>query len=121
VDHFVAKINSDRQPWVRFALTGKEKMRKEKEMFVQIPAPFLKRCPKTGRIRGINIDNRLMRFLFPLTGLVAMAWFSLRVLPKPSRVGYPCMQTAVPMIQQFLALIAGIGGSIFAFFKARCD
>jgi hypothetical protein len=36
------------------------------------------------------------KFLFILLGIVSTIWFIIRVVPKPSRASYPCMQAAAP-------------------------
>ena len=58
---------------------------------------LIKRCPKTGRIIGA------------VAGVAAIAWFLLRVVPKPSRAAYPCQRVAAGMSAGFLAWIAGTG------------
>ncbi len=74
---------------------------------------FFKTCPKSGRIVGVNKKNVALKILFPLFGLAALAWFLIRVIPKPSRIAYPCQQIAAPMAFSFLAFISstlvGIG------------
>ena len=80
---------------------------------------FFKRCPKSGRITGLNKSNKFVRYCIPLTGLLALVWFLLRVLPKPSRATYPCMQVVTPLASGFVTWILGVGASIFAFRKAQ--
>ncbi len=67
---------------------------------------FTVRCPKSGRIIGIRRDFHLNRFLFPLIGLLAVVWFLVRVIPKPSRAVYPCQRLAVGIGGGFLAYAA---------------
>jgi len=66
-------------------------------------------------------DNRIKKFLlknaFLLFGLGALIWFLIRVIPKPSRAGYPCMRVAAPMASSFVLWIIGLAASIFAFQK----
>jgi len=64
---------------------------------------FVRRCPKSGRIAGIRRNALLPRVLLPLLGLLASAWFLLRVIPKPSRAAYPCQRIAAGMGAGFLA------------------
>ncbi len=55
------------------------------------------------------------RLCFFVVGLIALTWFLIRVIPKPSRAAYPCMQTAFPVASSFVVwLITGFG-SIAAF------
>ena len=65
---------------------------------------FIKRCPKSGKIVGINYSYSFTKLWFPLVGLMAIVWFLIRVIPKPSRATYPCQQVA-----------AGIGGSFLIY------
>ncbi|MBN2761958.1 MAG: DUF362 domain-containing protein, partial [Bacteroidales bacterium] len=45
--------------------------------------------------------------------------FLVRVIPKPSRVNYPCMKAAMPLASSFVAYIIGITGFTLFFRKAR--
>lgn len=58
---------------------------------------FFKTCPKSGRIVGINKKNVALKICFPLLGIVALVWFLIRVVLKPSRIEYPCQQIAAPI------------------------
>jgi len=71
-------------------------------------------CPKTGRRR-----YRWGRWIFPITGLVALIWFLVRVIPKPSRATYPCQRTAMPLASGFVIWLLGLVGSVTIFKKAR--
>lgn len=57
--------------------------------------------------------------IFIVTGLLATIWFLVRVIPKPSRAGYPCMQAAAPLMSGFVLYILSFSGSFLAFRKAR--
>jgi uncharacterized protein (DUF362 family) len=59
-------------------------------------------CPKTGKIVDRKPPARFARWLWPITGLAALAWFGLRVIPKPSRANYPCQRLAAPLAFSFL-------------------
>jgi hypothetical protein len=63
--------------------------------------------------------NKLFRFLFPLTGLVCLVWWLVRVIPKPSRAEYPCMKVAAPIASGFLVYIITLAAAVFSFKKAR--
>ena len=80
---------------------------------------LFKVCPKTGRIVGVRVLRDVPRFLFPVVGLMALAWFLLRVAPKPSRAAYPCQKVAAPLAGSFLVWLAGITGASIAFRQAR--
>jgi len=38
------------------------------------------------------------RITFIIISLLATAWFLIRVIPKPARATYPCMQVAAPIM-----------------------
>src|ERR1035438_1830439 len=50
----------------------------------------LRICAKTGMPLDKPTRHRHMMWYFPVIGLAALAWFLIRVLPKPSRAAYPC-------------------------------
>ena len=62
-------------------------------------------------------------WLYPFTGLIALGWFIVRVVPKPSRALYPCQQIVTPIASGFVAWIigslAGLFPSIIAFKAGR--
>ncbi len=76
---------------------------------------FFQVCPKTGKLRGINFKNRWAKLLFPVLGLAALIWFLIRVVPKPSRAGYPCQRVAAPIAAGFLAWLLGVTGLTLLF------
>jgi hypothetical protein len=76
-------------------------------------------CPKTGSSAGHKWRPRWLRWLFPLTGLVALIWFLVRVIPKPSRATYPCQRVAFPLAAGFVTWVIGVIGSMVAFRKAK--
>ncbi len=45
------------------------------------------------------------------TGLIALLWFLIRVIPKPSRAAYPCQQAAFPIASGFVLWIVFTLGS----------
>jgi len=55
----------------------------------------------------------------PITGFLALIWFLVRVIPKPSRALYPCQRLAMPLASGFVAWLLGLGVSIAAFRKAK--
>jgi len=57
--------------------------------------------------------------LFPAVGLASLIWFVVRVVPKPSRVSYPCQRVAAPLASSFVLWLLGISGSALAFRKAE--
>ncbi len=59
------------------------------------------------------------RISFILTGIVSTCWFLWRVLQKPSRIYYPCMQATAPIMSAFLIWVSGFIITVFSFRKAR--
>jgi hypothetical protein len=51
------------------------------------------------------------RWGFPVTGLLALIWFLIRVIPKPSRATYPCQRAAMPMASAFVVWLIGLAGA----------
>jgi hypothetical protein len=80
---------------------------------------FVKVCPKTGRVRKIVLPNGFYKLLFPIVGLVALAWVLFRVIPKPSRAEYPCVKAATPFATGFLVYLASIFVTSLAYMKTK--
>ncbi|MFC2154933.1 hypothetical protein ACFLRB_00380, partial [Acidobacteriota bacterium] len=53
------------------------------------------------------IRNKFTIIFFPIVGLAALAWFLVRVLPKPSRASYPCQRVAAGVGSGFIAYLLG--------------
>jgi hypothetical protein len=58
-------------------------------------------------------------WIFPFTGLFALIWFLIRVIPKPSRAAYPCQRIAFPLASGFVIWLTGALASIAAIRKAK--
>ena len=56
-------------------------------------------------------------FLFIL--VLSTIWFIIRVIPKPSRATYPCMQVAMPIMSSFFVWLLSVTASWLAFKKAK--
>ena len=59
----------------------------------------------------------LLKPIFIIMGLLSLIWFLVRVIPKPSRAAYPCIQTAFPVASAFVIWLTGSLGSIALFRK----
>jgi hypothetical protein len=57
--------------------------------------------------------------LFFLMGIISTLWFLIRVIPKPSRASYPCMQVAAPFMSGFVVYLLSLGGITLALRKAK--
>jgi len=58
-------------------------------------------------------------WVLPISGLAALVWFLIRVIPKPSRAAYPCQRLAFPLASGFVIWLAAAIASITAIRKAR--
>jgi hypothetical protein len=58
--------------------------------------------------------SKVYRFLFPVTGVIALVWFLIRVIPKPSRAAYPCMRVAYPIASTFVLYLLGLATTAIA-------
>ena len=76
-------------------------------------------CPKTGKTIQSDRKFRWPWWLFPFTGLAALIWFLVRVIPKPSRAAYPCQRLAFPLASGFITWVIGLAASTIAFRKAK--
>lgn len=54
-----------------------------------------------------------------ILGIASTIWFLIRVIPKPSRATYPCMQAAAPIMSGFVVYLLSLGSISFAFRKVR--
>ncbi len=61
------------------------------------------------------IPNKIILIVI---GLLSTIWFLIRVIPKPSRAGYPCMQIAAPWMSGFILYLLSLGGITLLFKKS---
>jgi hypothetical protein len=66
-----------------------------------------------------NKKNLFLKLLFPFLGIGSLAWFFIRVIPKPSRAAYPCMRVAAPIASTFVLWLLGLGTSWIFLKQAR--
>jgi hypothetical protein len=59
------------------------------------------------------------RLLLFVMGILSTVWFLVRVIPKPSRASYPCMQVAAPLMSGFIVYLLTLGGITVAFRKVK--
>lgn len=50
----------------------------------------------------------IKKLFFPVTGFIALIWFLIRVIPKPSRATYPCQRAAFPIASSFVIWLTGV-------------
>jgi uncharacterized protein (DUF362 family) len=69
-----------------------------------------------GFLRKIKVPGVAV---YVVISLLATLWFLARILPKPSRAAYPCMQVAAPVMSGFVLWLIALSGATFAFRKAK--
>jgi hypothetical protein len=75
---------------------------------------------KLSKIRDWMSNHHIpLKLVFFLMGIISTVWFLLRVIPKPSRAGYPCIQVAAPLMSGFVVYLLSLGGITLALKKAR--
>jgi hypothetical protein len=57
------------------------------------------------------------RFVFFFLGISSLLWFLIRVIPKPSRATYPCMQASAPIMSAFVIYLLGLASTVYIFRK----
>jgi len=74
---------------------------------------------KLGKIRDWMRSHHFPpQLLFSFLGIISTIWFLIRVIPKPSRVAYPCMRVAAPFMSGFVLYLLAVGGIIAVSRKA---
>ncbi|MGB2808228.1 MAG: DUF362 domain-containing protein [Sedimentisphaerales bacterium] len=76
-------------------------------------------CQNTNKHLKHNRKHHWFKWIFPIGGLLALVWFLIRVIPKPSRATYPCQRVAFPLASGFVIWLTGAIGSIMAVRKAK--
>lgn len=68
---------------------------------------------KLANIRDWMINHRIPpKLLFIVMGVVSTVWFLIRVIPKPTRATYPCMQVAAPFMSGFVTYLLAVAGLV---------
>lgn len=80
---------------------------------------YLRFCPRTGKFLGVGKIQGASRILFPFLGIAAMIWILIRVIPKPSRLTYPCVRTAMPIASGFIGYLLMLALSSVAFLRSK--
>jgi hypothetical protein len=67
-------------------------------------------------LENIKIPGKLV---FLIISVLASVWFLIRVIPKPSRATYPCMQAAAPFVASLFIWLTSVTASWIVFKKAK--
>ncbi len=59
------------------------------------------------------------KIVYIIVSLLATLWFLIRVIPKPTRATYPCIQVVAPFMSGFVIWLLSLTGATFALKKAR--
>jgi len=54
------------------------------------------------------------KLILIILGILSTGWFLIRVIPKPSRAAYPCMQATAPLMSGFIVYLLSLGGTVIA-------
>lgn len=74
---------------------------------------------KIKKARLYLIEKIPYRPVLLIAGFLATLWFLVRVIPKPSRAGYPCMRAAAPLMSGFVLYMIAFTSSFTAFRKSK--
>lgn len=67
------------------------------------------------KIKGLFASISRSKLFFFILGIGSTIWFLIRVIPKPSRAGYPCMKASAPFMSAFVLYLIGLGSTIYLF------
>lgn len=70
-------------------------------------------------LNRIKSNKLFKRVTFIGLGLSSTVWFLVRVIPKPSRAAYPCMQASAPVMSAFVLYLLSLFGGVTAWMKAK--
>jgi hypothetical protein len=76
------------------------------------------RHPLTGKIVSFRKPGFITIIPFLIIGLVSLFWLLIRVIPKPSRITYPCMKVTMPLAFSFLTYLLTLSATVLFFRKA---
>lgn len=74
---------------------------------------------KSALVKYSYSRRNLRSVIILILGFAALIWFLIRVIPKPSRAAYPCMQAAFPFATAFVIWLTGIFTSSLLFVNAK--
>jgi hypothetical protein len=66
-----------------------------------------------------SAKTKWVKLSFIYLGVFSTLWFMIRVIPKPSRAAYPCMQASYPIMSGFIVWLLSMTGVTFALRNAK--
>ena len=82
------------------------------------PTKGHKDCSRIFKFSDWGRKHSWFMWLIPIVGLISLAWFLIRVIPKPSRAAYPCQRLAAPLASGFVLWITSLIGSTIIYRRA---
>ncbi len=70
-------------------------------------------------LKKLKAHKSFKRLSFLTLGISSTVWFLVRVIPKPSRAAYPCMQASAPIMSAFVLYLLSMVGGVTAWMKAK--
>jgi len=77
---------------------------------------FVRLFESLKKMKGHKLYRNLS---FLALGISTTIWFLVRVIPKPSRAAYPCMQASAPVMSAFVLYLLSMAGGVTAWMKAK--
>ena len=74
---------------------------------------------KSNHLKKNTLSRKLSKIATIIVGIVALIWFLIRVIPKPSRASYPCQRAAFPLASAFVIWLTGTMISMIAMTRLR--
>jgi hypothetical protein len=66
---------------------------------------------KLGKMRDWMENHHIpYKVIFFVMGIASTIWFLVRVIPKPSRATYSCMQVVAPFMSGFVTYLLAVAG-----------
>ncbi|BBE18798.1 hypothetical protein AQPE_2966 [Aquipluma nitroreducens] len=74
------------------------------------------------KYRESSVSNPIFgKLIFLSLGIATTVWFLIRVIPKPQRAAYPCMQASAPVMSGFVIYLLTLTGTFKAFRLAQLN
>jgi hypothetical protein len=80
---------------------------------------MLKERSEMNGLGRLSCSGSMKKIGATLLGLAALAWFLLRVIPKPSRASYPCQRAAFPVASAFILWVCASLGGVASMIQLR--